>query len=218
MDIDTIRSGKTTDGVRYLELFLKEYISIFGGTVNAGCPKCLTDYLNRYKNHMKTTNNTSGYKLLAKYQNIPLEFGSQILVNDENITKEYADILLSQPGGHRFFLEQPDLNSKATLEANLKAAEDKLANLSDKARAKTREAATAAVDEAKAALDAFVEPQTPADVEDLSKVVITLEDDDFVTHPELTEQGHKVGDSVIVDAEKFNGTGEIEAFGLENKV
>ncbi len=38
--------------------------------------------------------NTSQYRLKQKYNNIPLEFGSNISVNNNNITDEYAKTLL----------------------------------------------------------------------------------------------------------------------------
>jgi hypothetical protein len=103
MDISTITRSVTGDGVRYLELFLREYVSIFQETVNPSCPKCLTEYLSRYKNHFKAMDNTCQYRLHAKYENIPLEFGSPVLVSNANITDEYAQKLLSQKNGSRFF-------------------------------------------------------------------------------------------------------------------
>lgn len=51
--------------------------------------------------------NTSPYRLRAKYENIPLEFGSHILVNNSNITTAYALKLLEQSGGERFFAQLP---------------------------------------------------------------------------------------------------------------
>ena len=38
--------------------------------------------------------NKSQYRLKEKYNNIPLEFGSNIFVNSLNLTDEYAEILL----------------------------------------------------------------------------------------------------------------------------
>jgi hypothetical protein len=103
MDIGTITHGKRGDGVRYLQLFLQEYTSIFNEKVNPGCPKCLTTCLNRYKNHYIEMANTSKYRLHAKYENIPLEFGSPILVNNATLTDEYAHILLKHKNGERYF-------------------------------------------------------------------------------------------------------------------
>jgi hypothetical protein len=107
MDIATLTQSVTGKGVPYLELFLKEYTSLFGGPVNPSCPKCLTAYLTNYQNHFYAMQNTCDYKLHKKYENIPLQFGSPILVNNSNITNEYAEILLQQPNGMRFFAEVP---------------------------------------------------------------------------------------------------------------
>lgn len=107
MDIATVTRGIAGSGERYLELFLKEYVSLFKEKVNPSCPKCLTEYLNRYKNHFKTMANTSQYRLHAKYENIPLEFGSPILVNNGNITDEYAQKLLEHKNGERYFALMP---------------------------------------------------------------------------------------------------------------
>lgn len=48
------------------------------------------------------------YKLKPKYENIPLKFGSSILVNNSNITEEYAKALLARPNGERFFSQLPE--------------------------------------------------------------------------------------------------------------
>lgn len=50
------------------------------------------------------------YRLKPKYENIPLEFGSAILVNNNNITNEYAKKLLARPNGERFFAHIPAEN------------------------------------------------------------------------------------------------------------
>ena len=109
MDIATITHSVRGDGVRYLQLFLQEYTSIFNETVNPGCPLCLATYLARYKNHFNVmeNNDTSHYRLHPKYENIPLEFGSPILVNNSNITHEYAQKLLTHKNGERYFANIP---------------------------------------------------------------------------------------------------------------
>jgi hypothetical protein len=107
MDIATVTRSVSGSGERYLELFLKEYTSIFKEKVNPSCPNCLTGYLNRYKNHFKAMTNTCNYRLHAKYENIPLEFGSPIFVNNDNITEEYALKLLAHNNGERYFAQRP---------------------------------------------------------------------------------------------------------------
>lgn len=116
MDIATVTRSVTGNGERYLELFLREYTSVFKEKVNPSCPKCLTEYLNRYKNHFNAMANTCNYRLHAKYENIPLEFGSPILVNNGNITDEYAQKLLAHNNGQRYFSQIPKVkapNSKS---------------------------------------------------------------------------------------------------------
>lgn len=116
MDISTIARSVTGDGVRYLRLFLEEYTSIFNERVNPSCPKCLTAYLEKYKNHFKSMENTTPYRLHAKYENIPLEFGSPILVNNANITTEYAKKLLQHKNGERYFAHIPQEVTPETAE------------------------------------------------------------------------------------------------------
>ena len=53
--------------------------------------------------------NTCNYRLHAKYENIPLEFGSPILVNNGNITDEYAQKLLAHNNGERYFAQFPKM-------------------------------------------------------------------------------------------------------------
>lgn len=123
MDIATVTRSVSGSGERYLELFLKEYTSIFKEKVNPSCPKCLTDYLNRYKNHFKAMANTCNYRLHAKYENIPLEFGSPILVNNANITDDYAQKLLAHNNGQRYFAQMP--KAKASVKKNKAIKKDK---------------------------------------------------------------------------------------------
>lgn len=47
--------------------------------------------------------NTSQYRLKEKYNNIPLEFGSNIFVNNNNITDEYAEKLLERYNAEKIF-------------------------------------------------------------------------------------------------------------------
>lgn len=108
MDIATLTRSISGKGVRYLELFLREYTAIFPGPVNPSCPICINQYLNKYKKHHKAMANTCNYRLHAKYENIQLQFGSPILVNNDNITDDMAEILLARPNGARFFAQFPE--------------------------------------------------------------------------------------------------------------
>jgi hypothetical protein len=51
--------------------------------------------------------NKSNYKLKEKYNGLPLEFGSNILVNNNNLTDEYAKKLLEKFEAEVIFEEFP---------------------------------------------------------------------------------------------------------------
>ncbi|RZL19744.1 MAG: hypothetical protein EOO89_02405 [Pedobacter sp.] len=107
MDISTVMTGTGNDGVRYLQHFLIEYTALFGEIVNPGCGNCVTTYLNKYKKHFREMENPCKYRLHAKYENIPLEFGSAVLVNNSNITDQYALKLMEHRNGNRYFAAIP---------------------------------------------------------------------------------------------------------------
>jgi len=96
--IEYIISAKDADNVPLLKLFLQDYTKLFSTQVNAGCFKCLNQYLVNYKQkiYKMENQNTCQYKLKPKYQNIPLEFGSNVFINNNNITDEYAEKLLER--------------------------------------------------------------------------------------------------------------------------
>lgn len=123
MDISAVATGISSDGTGYLQLFLQEYTALFKDKVTPSCPKCLSMYLNRYKNHFKEMENKCNYRLHARYENIPLEFGSPILVNNANITDAYAEKLFLHKDGERYFTAMPEKKIPFTAEiANLKKA------------------------------------------------------------------------------------------------
>ncbi len=51
--------------------------------------------------------NTCNYKLKAKYNGLPLAFGSQIYVTNNNITDEYAEKLLERYEAEVIFDKYP---------------------------------------------------------------------------------------------------------------
>lgn len=113
--IEYIVSGKTTDNVPLLKLFLIDYSKLFHtSTLNPSCSKCLQDYLNNYKNKINKMENpnTSQYRLKEKFNNIPLEFGSNIFVNNNNITDEYAEKLLERYNAEKIFDVYPTEDAK----------------------------------------------------------------------------------------------------------
>lgn len=123
-DINYIVSSKNADGVRLLELFLKDYKEEFNvQTVNPSCQKCLKGYLEQFKNKYKKMNTSkSNYKLKNKYQNIPLRYtgeGYNIMVNNDNLTVEYAEILLERYPKEKIFEAYPsDEETTETVEEN----------------------------------------------------------------------------------------------------
>lgn len=110
-NISDIISGKDTNGVRLLELFLKDYKKEFNvNVVNASCQRCLQDYLNKYKQKKQINIMASQYKLKKKYENIPLTYegeGYNVMVNNNNITDDYARILLKRYPVEKIFDEYP---------------------------------------------------------------------------------------------------------------
>lgn len=133
IDKVTIFKGTDENGNRYLGQFLKDYAKTFNVDVTAGCRKCLDDYYNRLIKHlntMGTIKNTSGYKLREKYNGIPLAFGSAVLVNNTNITKEQAEHLIKNHVlGAKLFDEIPEQKDEIDLK-KIKRAE-----LDEKAKA-----------------------------------------------------------------------------------
>lgn len=96
--IEYIISAKDADNVPLLKLFLQDYTKLFSTQVNAGCFKCLSQYLVNYKQKLyKMENqNTCQYKLKPKYNLLPLEFGSNIYVTNNNINDEKGLILMKR--------------------------------------------------------------------------------------------------------------------------
>lgn len=227
MDINTISTGVSADGVRYLQLFLQEYTSIFHETVNPGCSKCLNTYFTKYINHMKKANNTSGYRLKPKYENIPLEFGSPIFVNNGNIDTYAKQLIKNHPLGKELFEVIPEDHSDdtgagtgdkkpevslTTLQANLEKAKEEFAGLAPNAHHATRKSKETAVKKAEEALAAFQAEQENANnlpVKTEGESEITLSADDLTANPELSEAGYLEGDVVIIDQKELDDNGKI---------
>jgi hypothetical protein len=108
MDIATLTRGISGEGERFLEVFLREYAALFPGPLNPQCSLCLNRYLEHYKNYYIAMENPCRYRLHPEYENIPLEQGSNTLVNNMNITDAYAQKLLSRPNGTRYFARMPE--------------------------------------------------------------------------------------------------------------
>jgi hypothetical protein len=96
MEVNDIVSKVTANGVKYLELFIRDYTREFNTTVNPSCGKCIADYLRIYKEKFQAMENSSDYQLHKKREHLQLEFGSNIRVSNANITNEYAKRLISR--------------------------------------------------------------------------------------------------------------------------
>ena len=94
--IDSIFTNTNSEGVKYLELFLKDYTALTSEFVNAGCSKCIAKYYNNYINLLSNMENDSQYRLHKKREGIPLAFGSNIRVTNRNITDTYAKKLIKR--------------------------------------------------------------------------------------------------------------------------
>ena len=94
--IDSILTNSNSEGVRYLQLFLKDYTNLTGEFVNAGCNKCIAKYYNNYINQIFDMENDSKYRLHKKREGIPLSFGSNVRVTNRNITDSYAETLIKR--------------------------------------------------------------------------------------------------------------------------
>lgn len=94
--IESILTNKDSEGVRYLQHFLKDYTTLTGAHVNAGCKKCIAHYFNNYVNLISDMENDCKYRLHKKREGLPLAFGSNIRVTNRNITDEYAEALINR--------------------------------------------------------------------------------------------------------------------------
>jgi hypothetical protein len=116
-NIDHIVGGKNSDNVALLKIFLTDYTKIFSTKVNPSCNKCMITYHNNYKQKiykMENPKNTE-YKLKLKYQNIPLRNegkGYNVMVNNDNLTDEFAEILLERYSKEKIFESYPIISIK----------------------------------------------------------------------------------------------------------
>lgn len=98
--LESIVGQRKPDGSLLLEEFLKDYANLKGVSLDSlqpSCSKCLNDYLKFLKNKIMQENKTeSNYKLQKRYNGIPLKFGSSIFVTNDNITDEYAEIIIGR--------------------------------------------------------------------------------------------------------------------------
>ena len=117
-DIEKIIGGVSPDGTRLLKLFLIDYTAMFDEVVNPSCSKCMNNYLSKFKLKIYEMQNNSQYRLKEKYNGIPLNFGSAVLVNNSNLTDEYALELLERFEKETIFDKFP--KAKTILETETK--------------------------------------------------------------------------------------------------
>ena len=99
MELSDIVNGKTVDGVSFLKLFLTDYSQLT--SIQNLCVTCrnqMQSYLTNYK-YLKLPKMNSNYKLFQRFENLPLRNvgeGYNINVNNQNLTDEYAVILMER--------------------------------------------------------------------------------------------------------------------------
>lgn len=137
IDKVTIFNGKDENGNRYLSQFLRDYKETFNpDIINAGCDRCLEDYYQKFIKYLSTMSNekpkNSGYVLREKYENMPLEFGSPILVNNSNLTDEMAEKMLKNPKGKELFVKIPEKKSSGSQSELTKLNRSELDEMAEK--------------------------------------------------------------------------------------
>ena len=108
--IEFVIGGKSPDNVRYLKLFLADYVTEFGGTPNAGCAKCVKDYLKKYNKKLESMSKTKtncSYELKSKYEGLQIGLTGRT-VNNRNITNELAEELLCYHEASKIFSKFPE--------------------------------------------------------------------------------------------------------------
>lgn len=142
--VDTIINGRDSKGTPIIELFAVEYFNIFNEAMNLSCSKCIDNYLTKYRNHMtKSPIAECGYKLLERRNNIRIA-GTNIHVNNQNITTETAEQLLKMFGG-----VHEDVFAVYPVKATKKPKDDKPAKVeSAKAKSSKAEAVNSEADKA----------------------------------------------------------------------
>lgn len=133
IDKVVIFKGTDENGNRYLSQFLKDYQQLTGAKeLNVGCGNCLEDYYKKYIQNFSTMSkkNKSGYVLKAKYDGIPLKFGSRTFVSNRNMTDQLAkELIKNHPKGEDLFDAIPEATTKKTEDTSTKDEGSKLSTL-----------------------------------------------------------------------------------------
>ena len=116
MTTEQIIGSKTPDGIRYLQLFLKDYTELLNvQNVCASCNNAIAEYHKKYISKIMENNNDCQYRLLEKYNGIQLDTSCSTFVNNGNITDEYGAILFKNRGG-AIFSKMPTKNIEVIAE------------------------------------------------------------------------------------------------------
>lgn len=119
--VENIIGGKTPDGVRYLELFLKDYTALFDKkNLNASCHKCIADYHKQYIQKLQVMDNKCDYVLKIGYIGIRAGERSSYMVNNNNITNKIGKKLFDKYGA-KIFDKFPTENPKAPKKDSVKS-------------------------------------------------------------------------------------------------
>ncbi len=97
--LEQIVGGKNLDGSSMLQSFLKDYAKLTStllSSLQPGCPSCLSKYYREYTLKTQIMSNECNYVLQKRYNGLPLAFGSKVLLNNTNLTDEYAEQLISR--------------------------------------------------------------------------------------------------------------------------
>ena len=119
IELSNLITGYDSNGVRFLSQFLQDYTLVFSESVNAGCNKCLSNYLLKYKLKFQVMENTSKYILKKKYEGISLNDTSSVMVNNRNITDEYAQELLLRFKAEEIFEAYPKVEEIIVKDAEI---------------------------------------------------------------------------------------------------
>lgn len=119
IELSNLITGYDSDEVRFLSQFLQDYTKVFSESVNAGCNKCISTYLTNYKLKFQQMENTSKYILKNKYEGISLNDTSSVMVNNRNITDEYAIELLKRFDVETIFDVYPNVEDIIVVEPEI---------------------------------------------------------------------------------------------------
>lgn len=107
-----VLTGNDENGNRLLSLFARDYKIITKSELCSSCnnfTEKFNQFIEKLENMKNIENKNSVFQLNPMYDNIPLDFGSQIYVSNENLTNELAlQLLVNHPLGKELFSVLPE--------------------------------------------------------------------------------------------------------------